>query len=249
MSPLLLDKAAIVTGSSRGIGRATAIRFAEHGADVLVNYVEHGEEAERTAAAIRELGRRAVVVKASVADARGAARIVNAAMKEFRRIDILVNNAGITRDTFLTLMPEPVWDEVINQNLKGVYLCSRSAAKVMIAQRSGCIINIASLSGFVGMRGQVHYSAAKMGIVGASRSMAQELSRWNIRVNVIAPGWIQTDLTRDIGADTMGTHPILLGRIGMPEEVADCAVFLASSMASYVNATVLHVNGGIQAET
>jgi 3-oxoacyl-[acyl-carrier protein] reductase len=216
---------------------------------VLVNYVEHGEDAERTAAAIRERGRRAVVVKASVAEARGAARLVNAAMKEFGRIDILVNNAGITRDTFLTLMPERVWDEVISQNLKGVYLCSRSAAKVMIAQRRGCIINIASLSGFVGMRGQVHYAAAKMGIVGASRSMAQELSRWNIRVNVIAPGWIETDLTRHISMDMVGTHPILLGRIGTPEEVADCAVFLASSMASYVNSTVLHVNGGVQTET
>jgi 3-oxoacyl-[acyl-carrier protein] reductase len=245
---LLAGRKAVVTGSSRGIGRAIAIRFAEQGADVVINYVKGRAEAEAVADIVRGLGRQAVVVEGSVAEAQAARRVVYAAAEQFGRLDILVNNAGITRDGFLMLMKEADWDEVMAVNLKSVFHCCKHACRLMVSQRSGCIINIGSLSGFLGMKGQVNYAAAKLGMVGASRSLAQELGKFNIRVNMIAPGWIKTRITDNVDADVIGRHPILLGRLGLPEEVADCAVFLASDMSSYMTAAVLHVNGGIQSD-
>lgn len=245
---LLNGQKAVITGSSRGIGRAIAIRFAEQGADVVINYVKGRAEAEEVAEIVRGLGRQAVLVEGSVADSQAAKRVINAAADSFGRLDVLVNNAGVTRDGFLMLMKESDWDDVMSVNLKGMFHCCKQACRLMVSQRSGNIINIGSLSGFVGMKGQVNYAAAKLGMVGASRSLAQELSKFNIRVNMIAPGWIKTRITDNVSEDVIRRHPILMGRLGLPEEVADCAVFLASDMSSYMTSTVLHVNGGIQSD-
>lgn len=245
---LLLGRIAVITGSSRGIGRAIALCFAQQGADIVVNGHDRTCSGEEVAGAIRHLGRKAIFVRASVAEAEGARLLIDSAKGEFGRVDILVNNAGITRDNFLMTMPEADWDDVMDTNLKSMFLCCRNVSKLMVAQRSGVIVNISSLSGFVGMRGQTNYSASKLGIVGFTKSLAQELAHWNIRVNVVAPGWIRTELTEPVDEDVMRRYPVLMRRLGRPEEVANCALFLASDLSSYITGATLHVNGGLPTE-
>ena len=247
-SSLLEGKVAIVTGSSRGIGKAIALKFAEHGADIVVNGRLSVEAGEQVAESVRQLGRKAIFVQASVCEADGARLLIDRARAEFGRVDVLVNNAGTTRDNFLMRMPEEDWDFVMDTNLKSMFLCCKAVSKLMISQRSGVILNVSSLSGFVGMRGQTNYSASKLGILGFSKSLAQELANWNIRVNVVAPGWIETELVEPVDESVVRRYPVLMRRVGRPEEVADCALFLASDMSSYMTGATLHVNGGLPTE-
>lgn len=243
--PLLGGKRAIVTGSSRGIGRAIALECAREGADVLVNYKTGREEAEAVAREITELGRRSVAVQASVNDRRDVQQMIAAAVDRFGGLDVLVNNAGIVADGLLVNLNESAWDSVLETDLKGVYHCCQAAMAVMIRQRSGSIVNISSLSGISGRRGQCNYAAAKGGMIAFSKSLAQEAGYFGIRVNAVAPGPIATRIIDALPADTFDLDLIPLRRLGEPEEVARTVVFLASEMASYVTGCVLHVNGGL----
>jgi 3-oxoacyl-[acyl-carrier protein] reductase len=243
----LAGKTALVTGASRGIGRAVALALAEAGADVIVNYAGSREAAEAVADQIRGSGRRAETFQANVADAAQAEALVKFAFDTFGKLDILVNNAGITRDNLLIRMKEEEWDEVIAVNLKGVYNCLKAAARPMMKQRSGTIINISSVVGVLGNAGQVNYAAAKAGVIGLTKSAARELASRGITVNCVAPGYIATDMTDRLGDDikeAMLAH-IPLGRMGAPEEVAKVVRFLASDAASYMTGQTLHVDGGM----
>jgi len=243
----LAGKTALVTGASRGIGRAVALALAEAGADVIVNYAGSREAAEAVADQIRGSGRRAETFQANVADAAQAEALVKFAFDTFGKLDILVNNAGITRDNLLIRMKEEEWDEVIAVNLKGVYNCLKAAARPMMKQRSGTIINISSVVGVLGNAGQVNYAAAKAGVIGLTKSAARELASRGITVNCVAPGYIATDMTDRLGDDIkeeMLAH-IPLGRMGAPEEVAKVVRFLASDAASYMTGQTLHVDGGM----
>jgi len=243
----LAGKTALVTGASRGIGRAVALALAEAGADVIVNYAGSREAAEAVADQIRGSGRRAETFQANVADAAQAEALVKFAFDTFGKLDILVNNAGIARDNLLIRMKEEEWDEVIAVNLKGVYNCLKAAARPMMKQRSGTIINISSVVGVLGNAGQVNYAAAKAGVIGLTKSAARELAARGITVNCVAPGYIATDMTDRLGDDikeAMLAH-IPLGRMGAPEEVAKVVRFLASDAASYMTGQTLHVDGGM----
>jgi len=243
----LAGKAALVTGASRGIGRAVALALAEAGADVLVNYAGSREAAEEVAERIRGLGRRAETFRANVAEAAQAEALVKFAFDTFGKLDILVNNAGITRDNLLIRMKEEEWDEVIAVNLKGVYNCLKAAARPMMKQRSGTIINISSVVGVIGNAGQVNYAAAKAGVIGLTKSAAKELASRGITVNCVAPGYIATDMTEKLGDDVKEAvlAHIPMGRMGAPEEVAKVVRFLASEAASYMTGQTLHVDGGM----
>lgn len=241
----LSGKKALVTGSARGIGAAIAYRFAECGADVAVNAVNNLAAAEDLAEAIRSLGVRSVAVKADVSDFSEARSLVEAAISALGGLDILVNNAGITRDNLLLRMDESDWDPVINTNLKGVFNCTQAAIKGFVKQRQGVVINIASVVGVYGNAGQANYAAAKAGIIGFSKAVAKELGSRNIRVNVIAPGFIDTDMTNEL-SDSVRQKllgEISLGRLGLPEEIANVAAFLASDLSSYISGQTVIVDG------
>lgn len=243
----LTDKVALVTGASRGIGRAIAILMAKQGADVVVNYSGSEGAAQETVDAIVALGRKAIKVKANVGDADEVAAMVEEAHTAFGRIDILVNNAGITRDGLLMRMKDSDWDDVMNINLKGVYLVTKAVSKIMMKQRSGKIVNMTSVVGVTGNAGQANYSASKAGVIGFTKTCAKELASRGITVNAIAPGFIHTDMTDvlpDKVKDAM-VHTIPLGRMAEPEEVAVVATFLASDMASYITGQVINVDGGM----
>jgi 3-oxoacyl-[acyl-carrier protein] reductase len=242
----LRDKIAIVTGGSRGIGQAAAMALANAGADVVVADVNL-EAAEEVAAEIRNLGGKSLAVKADVADAAGAAEMVQAAINEFGKVDILVNNAGITRDTLLMRMKEEDWDAVLNVNLKGVYNCTKAVISSMMKQRYGRIINIASVVGIIGNAGQANYASAKAGMIGFTKSVAREVASRNITVNAVAPGFIQTQMT-DVLPDNVKAklmEQIPMGRLGQPEDIADAVVFLASDAAGYITGQTISVNGGM----
>jgi 3-oxoacyl-[acyl-carrier protein] reductase len=243
----LQGKTALVTGASRGIGKAIALSLASAGADVIVNYAGSRAAAEDVAEQIRGLGRRAETFQANVADAAQAEALVKFAFDTFGKLDVLVNNAGITRDNLLIRMKEEEWDEVIAVNLKGVYNCLKAAARPMMKQRSGTIINISSVVGVIGNVGQVNYSAAKAGVIGMTKSAARELAPRGITVNCVAPGYIATDMTDKLGEDIKETllGHIPLARMGNPEEVAGVVRFLASDAASYMTGQTLHVDGGM----
>ncbi len=243
----LEGKVALVTGGSRGIGRAIALELACHGADVAINYARHAEAAAQIVAEIEALGRRAVALLADVGDFDQAAALVDAAVGALGRLDILVNNAGIVRDTLLLRMQEADWDDVLRVNLKGAFNTSKAAVRLMARQRAGRIINISSVSGLMGQVGQANYSAAKAGLIGLTKSMAREFAARGITVNVVAPGFIPTDMNVAMD-ETMRERLrelIPLGRFGVADEVAHAVAFLASNEAAYITGAVLPVDGGL----
>ena len=242
----LAGKVAIVTGGSRGIGRAIAALLAEDGAAVVVS----GRDAGRLASASREieaLGGTVLGVAADAASRDDADRLVDAAKDRFGRVDILVNNAGITRDGLLVRIKDSDWDEVMQVNLRGAFLMTRAVSKTMVRQKGGRIINIASAAGAMGNAGQVNYSAAKAGLIGMTKAAARELARWNILVNAVAPGLIETDMAASIPADAREAllAQVPLGRMGTGRDVAEVVRFLAGDGAAYVTGQVFHVNGGL----
>jgi 3-oxoacyl-[acyl-carrier protein] reductase len=242
----LAGKVAIVTGGTRGIGLAIARLLAEDGASVVVS----GRDAARLEAAVKELeslGAPAMAVAADAAKREDADRLVEATRERFGRIDVLVNNAGITRDQLLVRMKDDDWDQVLDTNLRGVFLMTRAVGKVMMRQKSGRIINIASTAGAMGNPGQVNYSAAKAGVIGLTKAAGRELAHWNILVNAVAPGLIETDMAASIPAEAREAmlQQVPLKRIGQGREVAEVVRFLAGDGASYVTGQTIHVNGGL----
>ncbi|AKM18492.1 3-oxoacyl-[acyl-carrier-protein] reductase [Geobacillus sp. FSL K6-0789] len=244
---MLEGKIALVTGASRGIGRAVALELARQGANVVVNYAGSEAKANEVVEMIRSLGREAIAVQADVARAEEVERLVKTALDQFGRLDILVNNAGITRDNLLMRMKEEEWDAVINTNLKGVFLCTKAVTRPMMKQRGGRIINIASVVGVIGNPGQANYVAAKAGVIGLTKTAARELASRNITVNAVAPGFITTDMTEALSEELKGEmlKQIPLARFGEPDDVARVVAFLASDAAGYMTGQTLHVDGGM----
>ncbi|ACZ40935.1 3-oxoacyl-(acyl-carrier-protein) reductase [Thermobaculum terrenum ATCC BAA-798] len=243
----LEGKVALVTGGSRGIGRATAIKLASLGARVVVNYNRSKEAAEEVVRAISEAGGEAVASPGDVSTKEGAENAVNTALNTWGKIDILVNNAGITRDTLLMRMSEEDWEAVIDTNLKGAYLCSKLAVRSMLRNRWGRIINISSVVGLVGNVGQANYASAKAGLLGLTKSIAREFGSKNITANAIAPGYIETDIVAVLSEDIKKAilSQIPAGRYGKPEEVAELVAFLASDKAAYINGQTINIDGGM----
>jgi len=243
----LTGKVALVTGASRGIGQAVAVELAKAGADVIVNYIGNEAVAQETVEKVEALGRKAIKIKADVGNAEEVQAMVDEAHAAFGHIDVLVNNAGITRDGLLIRMKDSDWDDVLNINLKGVYLVSKAVAKLMVKQRSGRIINMTSVSGVTGNVGQANYAAAKAGVIGFTKTCAKELAARGITVNAVAPGFIETAMTdvlpEKIKEGIAATVP--LGRMGQPEEIAGVVTFLASDFARYITGQVLNVDGGM----
>ncbi|MFJ7735264.1 3-oxoacyl-[acyl-carrier-protein] reductase [Lysinibacillus sp. NPDC097287] len=243
----LEGKVAVVTGASRGIGRAIALKLADEGAKVIVNYSGSQAKAEEVVAAIHEAGGEALAVQASVAKSDEVSALMDAAVKTFGSLDILVNNAGITRDNLLMRMKENEWDDVMDTNLKGVFLCTKAVTRQMMKQRAGRIINISSIVGVAGNAGQANYVAAKAGVIGLTKTTAKELASRNILVNAIAPGFIESEMTDVLPEDLkqgMLTQ-IPLAKLGQPEDVAKAVVFLASDDANYMTGQTLHIDGGM----
>ena len=244
---LLTDKTAVVTGGSRGIGRAIAVSLAAEGAKVAVIYAGNAAAAEETLSLIKEQGGEAVAMQCDVADDAAVSDMINAVKEQFGSVDILVNNAGITRDGLLMRMKEGDWQAVLDTNLTGVFHCTKAVTKLMMKQRSGAIINITSVVGQTGNAGQANYAAAKAGMIGFTKSVAKELASRGIRVNAVAPGCIDTDMTAVLSdavkEDMLKSIP--LGRVAQPEEVAKAVVFLASDNASYITGQTLNVDGGM----
>lgn len=243
----LKGKTAIITGGSRGIGKACAIYLAKQGADIVFNYSNNSSMAEETADEIKNLGVKVQAVKADVKSSQDIDYLFNQALENFNSIDILVNNAGITRDTLLIRMKEEDWDTVLDINLKGVYLTCKAAAKHMMKKRQGKIINISSVVGITGNPGQANYAASKAGIIGFSKSIAKELAPRGILVNVVAPGFIDTDMTSVLGEKVKDNilSQIPLGRYGSPEDVAKLVTFLASDDNQYITGQVINIDGGM----
>lgn len=244
---MLNDKVALVTGASRGIGKAIALALAEAGADIIVNYAGNAEAAAQTVAHIQALGRKAMKSRANVGHMDEVKAMIDEAVAQFGKIDILVNNAGITRDNLLMRMKEEEFDDVIATNLKGVFNCMQAVARPMMRQRSGRIINISSVVGVLGNPGQANYVAAKAGVIGMTKSAARELASRGITVNAVAPGFIETEMTAQLSEATreqlMGQIP--LARLGEPEDVANVVRFLASDAAAYMTGQTVHVDGGM----
>jgi 3-oxoacyl-[acyl-carrier protein] reductase len=243
----LEDKVAVVTGASRGIGRAVAERLAAEGALVVVNHRASADQAEEVVSAIREKGGQAVAIQADVSDFQQAHELAKAAIDEFGRVDILVNNAGTTRDTLLLLMKESNWDLVVDTNLKSVFNCCKAVARGMVRQRSGRIINITSVAGLAGNAGQTNYAASKAGVIGFTKSLAKELAGREITVNAVAPGFVPTALTNDLPEDLkqVAIERTPLGRFGEPEEIAAAVAFFASDESSFITGQILSVDGGL----
>ena len=241
----LEGQVAVVTGGSRGIGRAITEAFLRAGADVVVNY--NRTPVEELKALASELGRKLVDVRADVSQMADCERIIGAAIEAFGKVDVLVNNAGITRDTLLMRMDEAAWDAVIATNLKSVFACSRAAVKHMMRARSGSIINVSSVSGIMGNAGQCNYAASKAGVIGFTKSLAREVSSRNIRVNAVAPGFITSDMTDALDEKVREKvlQEIPLGRFGRPEDIANAALYLASPMSAFVTGHTLVVDGGM----
>ena len=241
----LSEQVAIVTGASRGIGRATAIALAATGVKVVVNYAQSSGAAEAVVTEIEKNGGKAIALKADVSKTEEVDSLIEQTLKTFGRIDILVNNAGITRDTLLLRMKLEDWQAVIDLNLTGVFLCTKAVSKVMLKQKSGRVINITSVAGLMGNPGQANYSAAKAGVIGFSKTVAKELAVRGITVNAIAPGFIATDMTNDLKADEILKY-IPLARYCQPEEVAGMIRFLATDpSAAYITGQVFNVDGGM----
>ncbi|MBD2431189.1 MULTISPECIES: 3-oxoacyl-[acyl-carrier-protein] reductase [Fischerella] len=241
----LQGKVAIVTGASRGIGRAIARELSKFGASVVVNYASSSQAADELVSEITQAGGSAIALAADVSKEEQVDALINAAIEKFNRVDILVNNAGITRDTLLLRMKLEDWQAVINLNLNGVFLCTRAASKIMLKQRSGRIINITSVAGLMGNPGQANYSAAKAGVIGFTKTVAKELASRGITVNAVAPGFIATDMTSNLDAEGILKY-IPLGRYGQPEDIAGMVRFLAADpAAAYITGQVFNVDGGM----
>lgn len=236
-------KVALVTGSSRGIGRACAIELAKAGLDVVVNYAGNKEKAEQTVEELKKLGSNSIALQFNVQDKEQVEDNIQKIMEKYGRIDVLVNNAGITRDGLFMRMKETDWLDVINTNLNSVYFVTQPVSKIMIKQREGAIVNISSIVGIMGNAGQANYSAAKAGIIGLTKSLAKELASRNIRVNAVAPGFVQTDMTEGLPVEKIVEH-IPLKTLGRPEDVAIAVKFLALD-TSYITGQILGVDGGL----
>jgi 3-oxoacyl-[acyl-carrier protein] reductase len=243
----LAGKVAVVTGGSRGIGRAIAQTLAAMQASVIITYVTNHAAAESTCTMIQAAGGKVASRCFDVADAVQTQQAFSSILDDYGRIDILINNAGVTRDTLVLRMTEEDWQEVLQINLSGIYHCSKAAIRPMIRQRHGRIINITSIIGIIGNAGQVNYAAAKAGAIGLTKALAREVASREITINAVAPGFIETEMTEGLSAQakTELVRQIPLGRWGTPQDVADCVGFLVSSRASYITGQVIQVNGGL----
>ena len=239
-------KYALVTGGSRGIGRATCLKLAELGYSVLINYKGNIEAAEETARLVREKGEEATLLNYNVADKAEVQTVLTGWMDAHKDdlIEVLVNNAGIRQDTLLMSMTDEQWDSVLDTSLQGLYNVTKAVLNPMLMNRYGRIINMVSLSGIKGMAGQVNYSAAKAGMIGATKALAQEIAKRNITVNAIAPGFIKTDMTEELNEKDLAKM-IPMQRFGDAQEVAELAGFLASRQSSYITGQVISINGGL----
>lgn len=244
---LLQDKTAVITGATRGIGRGIALTFAKQGANVAFTYSSKEEAAISLENELIALGVKAKSYKSNAADFTEAQELIDDVMSTFGNIDVLINNAGITKDNLLMRMSEKDFDDVIDVNLKSVFNMTKAVQRTMLKNRNGSIINMSSVVGIKGNAGQANYAASKSGIIGFSKSVALELGSRNIRCNVIAPGFIETEMTAKLGEDVVKgwTEAIPLKRGGTPEDIANACVFLASDMATYITGQVLNVDGGM----
>lgn len=244
---MLQGKCAVITGASRGIGREIALQFAKEGANIVLNYRSSEEEALELKKELDKLGSNTLTIKADVSNFDEAENLIKEAKNTFGKVDILVNNAGITKDTLLIRMKEEDFDKVIEVNLKGAFNCLRAVSPIMIRQKEGKIINMSSVVGVVGNAGQVNYSASKAGVIGMTKSLAREIGSKNINVNAIAPGFIDTDMTKVLSEDQKKNiiSSVPLKRLGQVEDIANLAVFLASDKSNYITGQVIHVDGGM----
>ncbi len=242
----LKDKVAIVTGGSRGIGKAIALAMAEAGADIVLNYSRSDKEADKVKKEIEKLGRKCITVRANVGNYQQAQNLGAAAINHFGKVDILINNAGINRDRTLRRMTFEQWNEVLQTNLSSVFNCTKAVIEPMMAAGGGVIISVSSIIGEMGNMGQCNYASTKAGIIGFTKTMARELARNNIRVNAIAPGFVETDMLKTVPEDIRETivKEIALSRFGTPEEIALAAVYLSSPASSWMTGVTLRLNGG-----
>lgn len=244
---MLKDKVAIVTGGTRGIGRAIALKLADQGANIVINYRNSDKEAEALKAILEEKGVKVLTVKCDISNFEDSKNLMDKCKEVFGKIDILVNNAGITKDTLIMRMKEEDFDNVIDVNLKGTFNCAKHASAIMLKQRFGKIINMTSVVGIAGNAGQVNYAASKAGVIGLTKSLAKELGSRGITVNAVAPGFINTDMTASLSEKVKeeASKNIPLKRLGDPEDIANLVGFLASDAANYITGQVINVDGGM----
>lgn len=244
---MLKGKCAVITGATRGIGKCIATKFAKEGANIVINYRNNEEEALKVKKELEDLGSQVLVVKADVSELEQAENLIKEAKKEFGRVDILVNNAGITKDNLIIRMKEEDFDRVIKTNLKGAFNCLKAVTPIMLKQKYGKIVNMASVVGVVGNPGQVNYCASKAGLIGMTKSLAKEIGSRNITVNAIAPGFIDTDMTKILSDDQKKKilSQIPLNKFGNVEDIANVALFLGSENSNYITGQVIHVDGGM----
>ncbi len=244
---IFAGKTVLVTGGSRGIGKSVALAYGANGANVVVNYTSNPQKAEEVVAEIKALGVEAMAIACDVSDDAAVEAMVDTIEKDFHTIDILVNNAGVTRDGLLIRMKDSDWDQVMDINLKGTYLCTKHVGKKMLKRKAGNIVNITSVVGLTGNAGQSNYSASKAGVIGFTKSIAKEFAGRQIRVNAVAPGFIATDMTEKLSQEVIETYKkaIPLGRMGDPEDVAKAVIFLSSDQSNYMTGQIITVDGGM----